>query len=232
MMAASAISGICNLAPLNLSNQRASEIQLSRMLKHGRTSEVMHQVSSKDHGICSCGMENGVSTSGQSVLFAGSPHRKLQKKLSMKKAGKKSSTRAFSTGEKWGMDVDGITENTRRQKRRAALAALAVAGYVSIMQPSLAAEIDFPAPPTTVEALEAQFKGSTRMELEREIQIQRKEWEMTNVATTTAPSPTQSQQSLNIKVEDTNIAFIKNAREMFTPILLFKKNSKLARYRG
>jgi solute carrier family 25 aspartate/glutamate transporter 12/13 len=97
--------------------------------------------------------------------------------------------------EKWGMD----TEKIQRQKRRAALAALAVAGYVSVMLPASAAEVDFPAPSATVEALEAQFNGSTRVELEREIQIQRKEWELPSDAIATAPSPTQNQQSLKIK---------------------------------
>lgn len=247
MMAASAISGVCNLAPPNLPNHRERDVLLSRMLKHGRsfdpTSEVHQMEQHRAHSdlnpkgrICTCGMENtsshGASTSGQSgrVLFAGTPpstSRKLQKKLSMKKLGKKSSTRVsalrpvrcrnvsmslekapkqhlhqLSPSEKWGMDlhVDG-TENTRRQKRRAALAAFAVAGYVSILLPSSASAaaaltVDFPAPTTTIEALEAQFKGSTRKELERGIQIQRNEWEMANVATT-APSPTQTPQSPN-----------------------------------
>jgi len=146
-------------------------------------------------------------------------YRKLQKKTSLKKAGKISrpvrcrdlsmSLELFrKASEKWGMDmhVDDISENIRRQKRRAALAALALAGCISIMLPSSASAaealmVDIPASSTTVEALQAQFKGTTRMELEKEIQIQRKEREMESVGTTTA-SPTQNQ---NIKVQDLNL---------------------------
>lgn len=259
-MAASAISGIRNLAPPNLHNQlerdprksREHDLLLNRMMRHGRSSEatpeLVHPSEQPGHSdmnlndrSCSCGIESGsspsASTSGQArrVLLAmhtDSPpisYRKLQKKLSMKKAGKKSSIRVSTLpcsrpvrsrdlsasfekvakqvrqrqqepSDKWGMDMHVTEEEvSRRQKRRAALAALAIVGYVSILQPSsaFAAEtlrIDFPAPPTTVEALEAQFKGSTRNELESEIQIHRNESGMTSVATT-APALTQSQES-------------------------------------
>ncbi|KAG0563911.1 hypothetical protein KC19_8G068800 [Ceratodon purpureus] len=261
MMAASAISGICNLAPPILPNHRERDLRksrehdvlLNRMLKHGRCSEaipeLVHHLEQPNHSdmnfkfsSCSCGMESAssqfVSTSGQArrVLLAthtDSPPiscRKLQRKLSMKKIGKKSSIRVSAlpcsrsvrsrdlsasfekvakqvrqrqqdASEKWGMDmhVDVTEEVSRRQKRRAALAALAVAGYVSILQPSSAStaealRVDFPAPTTTVEVLEAQFKGSTRNELESEIQIHRNESGMTSIATT-APALSETQGS-------------------------------------
>ena len=255
-MAASAISGICNFASSTLPNHRERDprkasvrehdVLLNRTLKHGRSCEATpklvhhleqfpHSDVNQDDRNCSCGMDSASSqsVSARRVLLAvhtDSPpisYRKLQKKLSIKKVGKKSIIRVSTlpcprsrdpsasfqkvakqrhqrqveSSEKWGTDrhVDDATEEvSRRQKRRAALAALAVAGYVSILQPSSASateafRADFPAPTTTVEALEAQFKGSTRNELESEIQIHRNESEMT-----TAPSLTQTQDSQNI----------------------------------
>lgn len=266
-MGASAISGICNLAPPNLPNHRERDLRkasvlehdvlLNRMLKHGRssvgTSELVHHSGQPVHSdlnpndrSCSCGLESAssqsASTSGQArrvvlAMHTDSPrisYRKLQKKLSMKKGGKKShvSTSPGSTlvrsrdlsfekvakqvrqrqvepSEEWAMDMhDGVTEEvSRRQKRRAALAAFAVAGYISILQPSSASaaealRVNFPAPATTVEALEAQCKGNKRNELESEIQIHLSESEMTSVATT-APALTQSQESRNIAAKPT-----------------------------
>ena len=185
MMAASAISGICSLAPATLPHHRDREarkpgvcdhdVLLNRMLKHSRsfesTPELVHHSEQPamelNHRSCSCGME---STSSQSTSTSGQGRlampRKSQKKLSMKKVGRKPAIRSCDfekagkevhqrQQEKWGMDMHGdVTEEvSRRQKRRAALAALAVAGYVSILQPSSASaaeafRVDFPAPTT------------------------------------------------------------------------------------
>lgn len=230
MMAASAISGICSLAPATLPHHRDHrearepgvrdhDVLLNRMLKHHSrsfesTPEELVDHSEQpamelNHRSCSCGME---STSSQSTSTSGQGRlampRKSQKKLSIKKVGSKPAIRSCDferagkkvhqrQQEKWGMDMHGdVTEEvSRRQKRRAALAALAVAGYVSILQPSSASaaealRVDFPAPTTTVEALEAQFKGSTRNELESEIQIHRNE-------SATAPPLKQIQEPQN-----------------------------------
>lgn len=245
-MGASAISGVCNLAPPILPNHRERDHRklsvcdheiLNRMLKHGRNSEStlpeVHHVDQATHcdmhtnvneRVCSCGMESAsshfVSTSGQSrqvsVAMSGdslaSTHRKLQKTLHMMKDGKKSGLRPTPVqniskeqryrgpSKKWGTDehMDGTEDVTRMLKRRAALVALAAAGFVSLSQPLASAtelsRVDFLAPMTGVEALEAKFNESIYKQLQNEIQIQRKEWGLTSVSTT-APSPTQNQQS-------------------------------------